>query len=91
MGQTIGLGAKVALRALYGAQNGFWECDMESKKLTPMKAIRAKCLDCSSGSFKEVRGCPVTDCSLWQLRFGKRPETVRKNEARALVTECPGA
>jgi hypothetical protein len=46
--------------------------------LTPMRAIRAKCLDCSGGSPKEVRACPVTACPLWPLRFGKRPATVER-------------
>lgn len=46
--------------------------------LTPMKAIRSKCLDCSGGSAKEVRQCPVTACPLWPLRFGKRPATVAR-------------
>lgn len=43
------------------------------KVLTPLKAIRAKCVDCSGGHFKEVRGCPVEDCALWLFRFGKNP------------------
>ena len=42
--------------------------------LTPMKAIRAKCLDCSGGHPKEVRLCPVTDCPLWPYRMGKNPQ-----------------
>lgn len=29
------------------------------KVLTPMKAIRAKCLDCCCGSSVEVKLCPV--------------------------------
>jgi hypothetical protein len=41
--------------------------------LTPMRAIRAKCLDCSGGSTKEVRLCPVTACALWPYRMGRRP------------------
>ena len=43
-------------------------------KLTPMKAIRKKCLDCSGGSFKEVELCPIDDCFLYTYRFGKRPK-----------------
>lgn len=43
-------------------------------KLTPMKRIRLKCLDCSAGSAKEVRLCHATDCVLWPVRFGKRPK-----------------
>ena len=46
------------------------------KKLPPIKAIRAKCLDCCCGSWKEVRLCPADDCPIWPYRFGKRPETV---------------
>lgn len=44
------------------------------KNLTPMKAARAKCLDCCCGSSKEVRLCPVTECPLYPYRFGKRPK-----------------
>ena len=40
---------------------------------TPMKSIRAKCLDCSGGSPKEVRECPIKNCSLFPYRFGRRP------------------
>jgi hypothetical protein len=43
------------------------------KALTPMKAIRAKCLDCSNASAHEVKNCPITECPLWELRFGKNP------------------
>lgn len=43
-------------------------------KLTPIKAIRAKCLDCSCGQFKEVRLCPVKNCPLWEYRNGHRPK-----------------
>lgn len=39
--------------------------------LTPMKAIRAKCLACSSGQPKEVRYCLITDCPLYPFRMGK--------------------
>lgn len=39
-------------------------------KLTPMRAIRNKCLECS-GTSKEVRECKITDCTLWPYRSGK--------------------
>ena len=42
--------------------------------MTPMKAIRAKCLDCCCGQMKEVRLCPVKKCPLYPYRFGKRPK-----------------
>jgi len=46
------------------------------KLLTPIKAIRAKCLDCCCNQRKEVRLCPIPDCSLYPYRFGHNP--VRK-------------
>ena len=41
--------------------------------LTPMKAIRAKCLDCCCGQRNEVRLCPCADCPLYPYRMGHRP------------------
>ncbi len=46
---------------------------MKVANLTPIKAIRAKCLDCMCGQPKEVRLCPMTDCSLYPYRMGKNP------------------
>ena len=57
------------------------------KKLTPIKAIRAKCLDCCCGSWKEVRLCPADDCPIWPYRFGKRPETVGIVDKSAIPAE----
>lgn len=42
--------------------------------LTPVKAIRAKCLDCCCGALKEVRLCPVENCPLYPYRMGHRPK-----------------
>ena len=44
----------------------------------PLKSIREKCLDCSNGSTKHVKFCPITACALWSHRFGMRRETVKK-------------
>ena len=41
--------------------------------LTPIKAIRAKCLDCCCDQIKEVKECGIVDCSLHPYRLGKRP------------------
>lgn len=49
------------------------EGERMKKALTPMKAIRAKCLECSAGSSTEVKNCPVTACALYIYRRGKRP------------------
>jgi len=43
------------------------------KVQAPLKALRAKCLDCSGGSRSEVKHCPVTDCPLYPFRLGKNP------------------
>lgn len=43
-------------------------------KLTPMKAIRRKCLDCSNGHIREVACCQVKDCPLYAYRSGHRPK-----------------
>ena len=40
---------------------------------TPIKAIRAKCLDCCCGQREEVKLCPAKDCPLWPFRMGKNP------------------
>lgn len=40
------------------------------KEVSPMKAIRQKCLDCSCGSSEEVKNCFAKKCPLYQFRFG---------------------
>jgi hypothetical protein len=49
-------------------------------RASPLKAIRAKCLDCCGTSdvvkFCTLDGVNSTRCSLWPFRFGKRPESV---------------
>ena len=40
---------------------------------SPLKAIRAKCLDCVWGQANEVRKCHLEDCELHPFRFGKNP------------------
>jgi len=58
--------------------------------LTPIKAIRKKCLECSGESHKEVRLCPITDCSLYPYRFGKRPETTAKHDEKEKTKKGTG-
>jgi len=43
-------------------------------RLTPLTAIRLKCLDCSGNSAKEIRFCTIDDCPLYIYRFGKNPK-----------------
>ena len=48
--------------------------------MTPIKSIRAKCLDCCAGQTKEVRLCPSTDCALYPYRMGHRPKSNENSE-----------
>lgn len=50
--------------------------------MTPLKAIRAKCLDCCCGQANEVKQCTVESCPLWPLRFGKGPKKDLTDEQR---------
>lgn len=43
-------------------------------KLTPIQAIRAKCLDCACNSYSEVKLCNIPSCPLYPYRLGKRPK-----------------
>lgn len=49
----------------------------KNKIITPIKAIRLKCLDCCAGSSYEVKLCPIADCPLYKYRFGKNPNIKR--------------
>jgi hypothetical protein len=47
-----------------------------------LKAIRAKCLDCSGGMQSEVRECVVRDCALYPFRMGSNPWRAAPTEAQ---------
>jgi len=42
-------------------------------RVTPMRAIRAKCIDCCCGNMAEVRRCTAEKCPLYRYRMGHRP------------------
>ena len=42
-------------------------------RITPLKAIRLKCLDCCAGNKLEVKLCSIEDCAIFPYRFGKNP------------------
>lgn len=54
--------------------------------MTPMEAIREKCLDCCCGSVKAVRLCAVESCPLYAFRSGKNP-----NRRKTVLTESERA
>lgn len=45
----------------------------ENEITNPIKAIRAKCLDCCCSNAVEVKLCPASDCPLHAFRMGKNP------------------
>ena len=48
--------------------------NMDNKILTPIKAIRAKCMDCSNNQYAEIKNCIVKNCPLYPYRLGHRPK-----------------
>lgn len=58
--------------------------------MTPMKAIRLKCLECCCGSAKEVKLCVCESCALFPFRTGKNPYRQKReytDEQRAQMAE----
>jgi hypothetical protein len=45
------------------------------KVKTPIKSIRAYCVECCCENRAEVRFCSSQNCPLWAYRMGKRPNT----------------
>ena len=43
------------------------------REANPLKALRARCLDCCCGSSAEVRKCTAVACPLWPFRMGTNP------------------
>lgn len=57
--------------------------------LTPVKAIRAKCLDCCCDSQTEVRLCENTKCALHHYRIGHRPKNDSEDNGKPKRTISP--
>lgn len=58
--------------------------------LTPIKAIRAKCLECSGFQPKEVRECQIDTCPLFDFRMGKNPNRKGIGNFKAFSAEKTG-
>ena len=60
-------------------------------KISPLKAIRLKCLDCCLNQYTEVKECNAENCPLHPFRFGKNPYSQKgKNlteEQRKAISE----
>lgn len=60
-------------------------------KLTPIKAIRQRCINCSGFELKEVRECAFTDCPLFEYRSGHRPkQKAKRTPMKAIRAHCIG-
>jgi hypothetical protein len=45
---------------------------------TPLKALRAHCVECCNGNFAEVRACTAQTCPLWLFRHGRNPTAAER-------------
>jgi hypothetical protein len=61
---------------------GYQFADGKDEPLTPLRAIRKKCLECCCGSQKQVKECHITDCTLWPWRLGRRPSPASVKDTR---------
>ena len=59
------------------------------KEITPMKAIRQKCLDCSCEQLSEVKECSIKNCALYPFRVGyKLDENGNRRKGKPLSEEA---
>ena len=43
----------------------------KTEKLTPIKAIKEHCYNCSGGFYAEIKKCAIKSCPLYPFRLGK--------------------
>jgi hypothetical protein len=51
--------------------------------MSPLKAIREKCRDCSCYQLSEIRLCAAINCALWPFRAGRHPWMVEAEKTAA--------
>lgn len=44
----------------------------------PLKAIKARCIDCCGGNYNFVKECPSVGCALYPFRKGRNPFRVKR-------------
>jgi hypothetical protein len=54
--------------------------EMGHKPMSPLRAIRAHCLDCCGGSAQEVAKCMALNCPSWAFRMGTNPHRKRPSD-----------
>ena len=50
--------------------------------MSPLKALRLRCIDCCAGSSLEVRLCTAVSCPSWPFRLGRNPWRAPVSEER---------
>jgi hypothetical protein len=59
------------------------------REKNPLKALRARCLDCCCGVSSEVRKCTAVNCPSWPFRMGVNPfrekRTLSAEQKRAVT------
>ena len=50
--------------------------------MSPLKALRLRCIDCCAGSAQEVRLCTAVECPAWPFRMDKNPWRAPPSEAQ---------
>jgi hypothetical protein len=60
------------------------------REQNPLKALRARCLDCCCGNASEVRKCTAVECPSWAFRMGNNPfrqKRVISDEQKRVMAE----
>ena len=61
------------------------------RPMSPLRALRLRCLDCCLGSANEVRLCTAVSCPAWPFRLGSSPWRPPASEARQEAQRQAGA
>ena len=61
------------------------------KRMSPLDALRARCLDCCAGSANEVRLCVSVGCPAWPFRMGSSPWRAPPTDAQLAAARANAA
>ncbi len=59
-----------------------------NKRISLLRVIRARCLECCCFQVKEVEHCPVEACTLRPFRFGRYPEGMKIRGKERNFSKC---
>ena len=57
----------------------------EGKPLSPLKAIKSHCLECTGYEYQETKNCTDSRCNLFSYRLGKNPSLKGKGCSREFL------